>query len=358
MAGRVIIVGGGYVGSELARALDGNADVTLVEQRETFCHVPALIRAVVQPDHVEKAMFRYDSLLRNGRVVRGRAASVDGNGVTLEDGTRLDAEAIVLATGSRHSAAFKPEGSSVEGLRKANLALGEAVAAARHVAVVGGGALGVELAGEIRAARPDTQVTLVSAGPLLEGYEARLGKALSRKLKLLGAELVQGRAIDLTSTQEAFAGPLRLEDGREIDADLVIPALGSTPDTTLLDGLDGFQKSPDGRAVCDSWMRPSTFPNIFAAGDAAENGDPMTIVGASRQVLWLTRAVRTVLSGKDIERSAGYHAWVRPPLLVPLGPQMGNSILPIIGLVGNSMTRRVKGRDLFLPKYRKLFRTG
>ncbi|MDV7141504.1 FAD-dependent oxidoreductase [Tropicimonas sp. TH_r6] len=356
MAGRVIIVGGGYVGSELARALDNFADVTLVEQRESFCHVPVLIRAVVDPDYVEKAMFRYDSLLNRGRVVRGRVASVDGGGVTLEDGTRLEAEAIVVATGSRHSAAFKPEGSSVESVRTANLALGKAVAAARHVAVVGGGALGVELAGEIRAARPATQVTLISPGPLLEGYEARLGKALARKLKLLGAELVQGRVLDLSSSQEAFAGPLRLEDGREIDADLVIPAVGSTPDTSLLESLDGFHTGPNGRAACDSWMRPSDLPNVFAAGDAADNGDPMTIVGASRQVLWLTRAVRTVLSGKDLDRSPVYHPWVRPPLLVPLGPQIGNSILPVVGMFGNATTRMVKGRDLFLPKYRKMFR--
>ena len=40
MAKRIIIVGGGYVGVQLAKALDGKADVTLVEPRSHFVTCP------------------------------------------------------------------------------------------------------------------------------------------------------------------------------------------------------------------------------------------------------------------------------------------------------------------------------
>ena len=93
MARRLVIVGGGYVGAELARALDDHATVTLVEEREAFCHAPAMIRAVVAPDLVERALFPYDRLLRKGTVLRARATAVDAGAVTLTDGRTLAADA-------------------------------------------------------------------------------------------------------------------------------------------------------------------------------------------------------------------------------------------------------------------------
>lgn len=359
MAGQVVIVGGGYLGCELAHALDAHLAVTLIEPREAFTHTPAMIRGVVQPGLVERALFPYDRLLKNGEVIAARASAVDETGVTLADGKRVAADAIVVATGSRHATAFKPSGDSVDSLRKASSALHKAVEDAGSIAILGGGALGVELAGEIRAVRPQKSVTLISDSQLLDGYGARLGRELSRKLDTLGVEIAVGpRAVDLPETHAPFPGPVRLEDGREIAVDLVIPALGAMPENTLLDPLPGVRKGADGRVMTDRWMRPSELPNVFAAGDAADNGDPMTIVGASRQVPWLARAVRTLLAGKRMDLSPAYLPWRRPPILVPLGEHMGNSILPIVGLVGSGTTRLVKGRDLFLPKYNKLFRTS
>jgi len=46
---RIVIVGGGYAGTQLARALDAFAEVVLVEPKEAFVHNVAVIRAVVDP---------------------------------------------------------------------------------------------------------------------------------------------------------------------------------------------------------------------------------------------------------------------------------------------------------------------
>ncbi|NDR55059.1 FAD-dependent oxidoreductase [Aliiruegeria sabulilitoris] len=356
---KVVIVGGGYVGTELAQSLERYCDVTLVERKKFFCHAPAMIRSLVQPDLLEKALFPYDKLLQRGQVMQASVMAVSESGVTLENGKALAADAIVVATGSSHDTAFKAPGASVDDLRAANRALAQQIEGAASIAIIGGGALGVELAGEIKAVRPQKHVTLVSDSSLTDGYDPRLGQGLEAKLGLLGVEVITGqKAVDLPQTRGAFAGPVRLADGREIAAELVIPALGSTPNTALLDPLPGVEKTADGRVRNDRWMRPSELPNVFAAGDAADNGDQMTIVGASRQTPWLARNLRNFLAGKRMDLTPAYGPWRRPPLLVPLGEHVGQSILPVVGLVGSRTTRLVKGRDLFLPKYRKLFRTG
>ena len=122
MGKRIAIVGGGYLGAELAKAMDQIAEVTLIEPRSHFVHASAMIRAVVQPSLVEESLIPYDRLLKRGRVVAARATDVDGECVTLEDGTRVEADYIVVATGSDYATPFKPKGADIDGLRAASSA--------------------------------------------------------------------------------------------------------------------------------------------------------------------------------------------------------------------------------------------
>lgn len=78
----VLIIGGGYGGIALAKALDEHAAVTLVEPRDAFVHNIAALRAVVRPGFLHRMFLPYDHLLARGRVVRDRAVRVDGRGRT------------------------------------------------------------------------------------------------------------------------------------------------------------------------------------------------------------------------------------------------------------------------------------
>ena len=120
MSKRIAIIGGGYIGAELAKSLDNTAEVTLIEPRSHFVHAPAMIRAVVDPALLDRALIPYDRLLKNGRVLRARANGIDADGVTLDDGQRVAADYIVVATGSSNATPFKPVGDDIDGLRQAN----------------------------------------------------------------------------------------------------------------------------------------------------------------------------------------------------------------------------------------------
>jgi len=81
----------------------------------------------------------------------------------------------------------------------------------------------------------------------------------------------------------------------------------------------------------------------------------MTIVATTRQIPWLVKTLKTLIAGKPIERINPYRPWKLAPILLPLGPSIGSSYLPF-GVVGNFVTSRIKGKKLFIPKYRKAFR--
>ncbi|WP_068116876.1 NAD(P)/FAD-dependent oxidoreductase [Tropicimonas marinistellae] len=356
----IVIVGGGYIGAELARRLDPVADITLVEPRAAFVHAAAMIRAVVQPELLDRALLPYDNLLTRGRVIRERATAIDSDGVTLADGRRLMADIIVVATGSGYAAPFKPNGGDVDTLRQANAASHAAVMNARSVAIIGAGAVGIELAGEIKAARPACEVTLVSdTASLLPTYPPRLGAEMERQLSVLGVTLQLGRRVTALPTKTApFSEIVSLDNGETIRADLVFPATGACPRTDLLTPLPDARIGADGRVVADRWMRPSALPNVLAAGDAVDLGDAMTIVATTRQVPWLERAIRSMLAGRQLDRTPPYTPWRNPPILLPLGPQMGASYLPPAGVQGPIPTRLIKGRALFVPKHRRQFGLG
>lgn len=143
MTFKTVIIGGGYAGFNLARLLDAHVDVTLVEAREAFVHNVAAIRATVAPDLLDQIVIPYDRLLKRGRVVRGRAASIDGDGITLTDGTRIEADAIVVATGSHYAAPFKPHGDSAADFKPRMAEIAAQITAAGQAVIVGAGDRGL-----------------------------------------------------------------------------------------------------------------------------------------------------------------------------------------------------------------------
>ncbi|MDF3604909.1 FAD-dependent oxidoreductase [Paracoccus sp. DMF-8] len=253
MRPRLIVIGGGYVGSAVARRLDGDLDVTLIEPKQAFVHTPAMIRALVQPGLSEQALLPYDPLLRRGRVIRDRVTGIGSGGigsggggsggaadhVTLASGGRVQGDLILIATGSGHAGFLKPLGDSIADFRSLQSDTARRIAGARHIAIVGAGPVGIELAGEIAHACPDKAVTLLSAHPtLMPEFPAGLGRMLAAKLAALGVTLRHGRAC-LDERDHPSDGPLLLTDGQAIDADLILPATRARGHCALLEGLPG-----------------------------------------------------------------------------------------------------------------------
>src|SRR5664279_2601586 len=114
----VVVIGGGYAGINVARALDDHAHVTLVEPKDAFVHNVAAMRALVEPTWVPRIFLPYDHLLEHGTVVRDRATHVTANRVVLASGQRLTPDFIVLATGSTYPFPAKSDQPNTAHLRQ------------------------------------------------------------------------------------------------------------------------------------------------------------------------------------------------------------------------------------------------
>lgn len=357
---RIIMIGGGYAGTMLARALDTVADVVLIEPREAFVHNVAAIRAIVDPSLIDRIILPYDRLLSRGSVVRGRVTKIANGGVSLGVGRDIEGDIIVLATGSTYASPFKPASDDMASFRTSLLALHETLRTARRVAIVGAGAVGTELGGEIASGMPGKIVTLISATPrLFPGFPAKLGARLARDLVALGVDLRLGvTAAGFDADHPPVSGALQLSNGTGVDADLIVPATGARPCSDLTHSIANANFDRSGRIVVDRWLRVAGRGNLFALGDVSAAGDLMTIVAITRQAPWLAKAIKAALAGRVIETLAPYKPWPAPPILVPLGAKAGASVLPLTRngpVVGAMLTAAIKGKELFIPRYRHEF---
>jgi len=138
----VVVVGGGYAGVAVAKALDERAKVTLVEPKDAFVHNVAALRAAVDPAIAAQIFLPYDRLLAHGEVVRDGAVRVDGTQVELASGRVLRPDFIVLATGSSYPYPAKSDRDlSLEAIPRYQHTY-EQLGAARRVMLLGAGAVG------------------------------------------------------------------------------------------------------------------------------------------------------------------------------------------------------------------------
>lgn len=135
----------------------------------------------------------------------------------------------------------------------------------RAVAVIGGGAAGVEIALALRTAFADAEVRLVTG-------RAGLLPALAPAVRRKAAQALARRGVAVIERDGSTgAREVRLSDGTGIAADLAIVATGSGPPRWLAGS--GLALDDAGFVQVDAQHRALRHRNLFAAGDAAQRVD-------------------------------------------------------------------------------------
>ncbi|MEE4569887.1 FAD-dependent oxidoreductase [Paenibacillus polymyxa] len=135
--------------------------------------------------------------------------------------------------------------------------------------VIGGGFIGVEMAENLKEAGLD--VTLVEGNEqLLAPFDAELAAALAQEMEQHGVKLLFSQRVQGFRSLEQGIG-VELIDGNVLSADLVILAIGVTPDTSFLKN-SGVTLGTRGHIIVNEALE-SSVPHIYAVGDAIEVTD-------------------------------------------------------------------------------------
>ncbi|MGW3116781.1 NAD(P)/FAD-dependent oxidoreductase [Streptomyces sp. NPDC001107] len=358
--GDVVVIGGGYAGVRLAKRLDSVARVTLVDRKEVFFHRIASLRAGVRPEWSVTPFIPYDRLLRNGRVAVGKAVRIDTTErqVVLATGERLPYDVVVIATGADYPEPARFTGTTTDEAVKSFAGHQQKIATAGHVLVVGGGPSGVELAAEVRLARPDARVTLAHSGPALL-HSTGVERAGRRARAWLESHDIEVRLDSFMSPGNDF-GTYRDAQGTVVEADLSFWATGTTPNTLWLRlGGHGDWLNPAGHVRVDPTLRVQGRLDVFAVGDVNDATELKITPAALAQADLAAWNIRTYLSssGKHRKEPRLYRPIHRTPLIVPFGPADGLTLLPVPGgesaVLGGRTSVLAKAKTLMTPYMRR-----
>ncbi len=275
-----IVLGGGPAGviaAETLRRTDTAGSVTLVcgEDAPPYSRmaIPYLLAGDIGEDgtHLRHGDGHFGS--RGIELRHGKAAAVapDAKTVTLEDGTALTYDRLLIATGSRPVRPPVP-GMDLPGvvscwtLDDARAVAAKALAGSK-VVLMGAGFIGCIVL-EALAAR-DVALTVVEMEDrMLPRMMDDTGAAMIKRwCESRGVTVLTGTAVE--SVASAGAGLRLATTAGPLEADLVVCATGVRPN---IEFLEGSGVETDQGIVVDDRLR-SNRPDIFAAGDVAQGPD-------------------------------------------------------------------------------------
>jgi 3-phenylpropionate/trans-cinnamate dioxygenase ferredoxin reductase subunit len=277
----IVIVGGGLAAARTAEQLrrsEYTGPVTIVSDEVHLPYDrPPLSKEVLRKEVDDTALKPRDWYDENDITLRlGSAATsldTDEQTVTLDDGTVLGYDELVIATGlvPRRIPAF----ADLEGIRvlrsfDESMALREHASAAQHAVVIGAGFIGCEVAASLRGVGVHVVLVEPQPQPLAAVLGEQIGELVARLHRDEGVDVRLG--VGVTEVRgEGHVDTVVLTDGTELPADLVVVGIGSRPATEWLDG-SGIEV--DNGVLCDEAGRTSA-PNVWALGDVASWRDPM-----------------------------------------------------------------------------------
>lgn len=284
---RLVVVGSGMAATRLveelvARGGTERMQVTVLGEEPVPPYNRILLSAVLEGTHRPEALTlrtpewyaEHGIDLRLGARVLG--VDRDHRDVMLVDGTLVEYDVLVLATGSI------PTLPPIRGLVRMDGSLHEAVHAFRGMAdcrrllaalerpgnrravVVGGGLLGLQVARALGTRGLRTEIVEGAEHLLHRQIDTAAGRILARDLKRLGVAVYTGAR----ATRVVDGPALRLDNGYTLDTDLLVLTAGGRPSTALARGA-GLEVRRG--IVVDDRLASVTDPSIHALGDCAEH---------------------------------------------------------------------------------------
>ena len=280
-----MIVGSSVAGVRTAEALRSQGfddPVLLLGAEDEFPYdKPALSKQVLLGTRSEEENLLLSRKAADAAAIELRLGSAavaldaDRHLVSMEDGTSIGYDSLVIATGvrARPSPWGQPPGvhlvrtiADVRGLRSDLQAGGRLV-------VIGGSFIGSEVAASAHA--QGMTVTVVDPAPVPMGrvLGAEIGKVLSQLHQAHGVETIFGMGVsELTldpAVRTAAGHPgltVHLQDGMLLAADVVVIGIGTVPND---EWLLGSGLVIDNGVVCDEFSRARGAADVYAAGDVA-----------------------------------------------------------------------------------------
>jgi len=326
----VVIIGAGYGGVKAAADLKkAGVRFTIIDPKEYFHHCFASLRAAVKPEEGVKVAIPLREAF-GASFVQGMVHSLhmESKKVVLACGKEIEFTHCIIAVGSLGPAPARSEKVLISELLKDYEDVGKAIADAEKIVIVGGGAVGVEFAGEICDQYKGKDVTIVSSSEKLvcQDFDQKFYSNLQYYIDAAGVKVMPGRVSNLSelvpnvlSKQEVMVGNTRLE------AELVLVCAGLPPNKASVARIVApHHRDSSGRIQVNQYFALEGQPAVFAIGDCCNTPGHKLGVYAMKQAEMVVGNIIKEASGSGCPPTQ----WSLPfvGMLIPFGSSTGSAI--------------------------------
>lgn len=339
---KLLIIGGSFGGLVTLRCLKKNGgtkllDVTLVDAQDYWDYCLASPRCLVDPSQFEAQQFGMplegicDHL--GATFKQGKVETLTKESATLAGGDVVPFDYCVVATGGSYGAGAlwtaRPDELTAAARKAGFEAEHEALETCSNVVVAGAGLVGCEIAGEIKAAYPDKNVTLIGnelCPSITRAQAARRAKALEK----LGVVVKEGAG---RITTEPADGKITTDKGTTVDCDKLYAATGFKFDPAFAKDL--LVQDDRGRIKTRGSLQAEGVDNVFVAGDvvAVPSGKVAHIAGgqfAEATCPIVAANLKSLATGSTKLKT---YEWPSGPGPVgPFGTNMGRKVCVLDGI--------------------------
>jgi len=271
----VTVVGASLAGLSAARALrahgyDGRIEIVGAERHRPYDRPPLskeFLAGAVAADELTLEDADDEALDLHWRLGRSAVRLEPATrAVLLDTGERLVSDGVIVATGARARQLPGRRLAGVHTLRTLDDALGlraELRPGARLV-VIGAGFIGAEVASTARTLGAEVTVVEAAATPLAGPLGEEMGNVCAALHAEHGVRLITG-AVGTQPVGERVVRAVRLADGTELPADVVVAGIGSVP---CVEWLAGSGLHINGGVLTDERCA-TVLPGVVATGDCA-----------------------------------------------------------------------------------------
>uniref|UniRef100_A0A6B2KXX0 Glutathione transferase n=1 Tax=Arcella intermedia TaxID=1963864 RepID=A0A6B2KXX0_9EUKA len=343
---KLVIIGGGFAGTKMAMSpvfSKKKIQVLMIDTKDYWECTPMVHRSLIQPERSDSLIVLHDRNLK-GKWYRGQVTEVAKDYVVVDDLYLIRFNYLIIASGSRYPSVsggniskdqkkivkktegnMKDQFSDATHRKKAIEVESIRIKNAKHIAVIGGGPVGIELMAELCTKYPNKKFTLIASQTTFmpETKVPNLHKKVAQFFHNYNVNLRMGEKV--ISVSESYGKYTLITDSelnKKIEADRVFYCAGLIPNTEFMKKHFATAVNEKGFIKVGDTLLVDKQNNIWAVGDCNSVPEVKTAFASSMHADYITKNFGKFLKGQKVP---SYSPLATPPpiTVLSLGPFRG-----------------------------------
>lgn len=311
---KVVIIGGGFTGANAAKRLQYHFNVTLIDSKNYFEFTPSVLRTVVDTSYTKSIQAVHSDYLPNAKVFVEKVIDITKKSVVTNK-KEHKYDYLIIASGSEYNLPFK-EDNCVMSWRANHLQeFHDTLEKSKKVLIVGGGIVGVEIAGEIAEHYKDKEITLLhSRNELMPRNNAKTRHYTKKILEKKGVKFIWNRRIEKKEGEEFCT-----THGEKLKADIAYLCIGIKPNYAFMQ--KHFKEKLDDRHYIktNDFLQLEGETNIFVGGDITNIKEEKLAQTAEDHAAIICKNIFALESKKPLTK----YISTPKPVVISLGEHLG-----------------------------------